>query len=169
MANAETRRLHEDARRVKNWKRWGPYLSERQWATVREDYSPDGRLWEGFPYEQSLARAYRWGEDGLPGVRIGSAVCASRWRTDSARRDEGTKAAAVYVLNVGAGAERSIDLRLAREDEVHEPLFADFDRVLLDRKAEADGWTALVAPLFEYCIRRRARAERLEDSASEPA
>src|SRR5213078_3766993 len=64
MTTVEARRLDEDARRLKNWKRWGPYLSERQWATVREDYSPEGRLWESFPYEHSLARAYRWGEDG---------------------------------------------------------------------------------------------------------
>src|ERR1041384_8281196 len=68
MASSDVIRLDEDARREKNWKRWGPYLSERQWATVREDYSPDGRLWESFPYEHSLARAYRWGEDGLLGI-----------------------------------------------------------------------------------------------------
>src|SRR3954447_25179276 len=68
MANGEAGRLEEDDRRLKNWKRWGPYLSERQWATVREDYSPDGNLWESFPYEHSLARAYRWGEDGLLGL-----------------------------------------------------------------------------------------------------
>src|SRR5213078_2338800 len=68
MTTGEARRLDEDARREKNWKRWGPYLSERQWATVREDYSPDGNLWESFPYEHSLARAYRWGEDGLLGI-----------------------------------------------------------------------------------------------------
>src|SRR4051812_17223788 len=68
MTTGEARRLDEDARRLKNWKRWGPYLSERQWATVREDYSPDGKLWESFPYEHSLARAYRWGEDGLLGL-----------------------------------------------------------------------------------------------------
>src|SRR5215212_4690726 len=67
-SNVEAHRLDEDARRVKNWKRWGPYLSERQWATVREDYSPDGDLWASFPYEHSLARAYRWGEDGLLGI-----------------------------------------------------------------------------------------------------
>ena len=47
---AEGRRLDEDAGRLKNWKRWGPYLSERQWATVREDYSPDNNCWESFPY-----------------------------------------------------------------------------------------------------------------------
>lgn len=60
-------RLVEDARRVKNWKRWGPYLSERQWGTVREDYSADGRCWDYFPFEHSHARAYRWGEDGILG------------------------------------------------------------------------------------------------------
>ena len=65
---AEKARLAEDDARARNWKRWGPYLSERQWATVREDYSPDGRLWESFPYEHSLGRAYRWGEDGLLGI-----------------------------------------------------------------------------------------------------
>jgi len=63
----ETLRLHEDAAREKNWKRFGPYLSERQWATVREDYSPDNNNWVSFPYEHSLSRAYRWGEDGLLG------------------------------------------------------------------------------------------------------
>ena len=63
----ETLRLREDAARERNWKRWGPYLSERQWATVREDYSPDNTNWVSFPYEHSLSRAYRWGEDGLLG------------------------------------------------------------------------------------------------------
>ncbi|MBP2677996.1 MAG: uncharacterized protein H6Q82_1061, partial [Deltaproteobacteria bacterium] len=61
-------RLVEDARRTKNWKRWGPYLSERQWGTVREDYSPDGSSWDYFPHEHARSRAYRWGEDGLLGI-----------------------------------------------------------------------------------------------------
>jgi hypothetical protein len=64
----ETTRLAEDARREKNWKRWGPYLSERQWGTVREDYSPDGDSWEFFTHDQARSRAYRWGEDGLLGI-----------------------------------------------------------------------------------------------------
>jgi mannosylglycerate hydrolase MGH1-like protein/glycosyl hydrolase family 63 len=64
----ETRRLAEDARREKNWKRWGPYLSERQWGTVREDYSADGTCWEYFPHDHARSRAYRWGEDGLLGI-----------------------------------------------------------------------------------------------------
>jgi hypothetical protein len=66
-ANAERRRLEEDARREKNWKRWGPYLAERQWGTVREDYSADGESWNYFTHEQARSRAYRWGEDGLLG------------------------------------------------------------------------------------------------------
>ncbi|XP_078487980.1 uncharacterized protein LOC100182734 [Ciona intestinalis] len=65
---AEKLRLLEDKERKKNWKRWGPYLSERQWGTVREDYSPDGNCWEYLSHEESRSRAYRWGEDGLLGI-----------------------------------------------------------------------------------------------------
>jgi hypothetical protein len=65
---AEAIRLQEDAARAKNWKRWGPYLSERQWGTVREDYSPDGTCWDYFPHDHARSRAYRWGEDGLLGI-----------------------------------------------------------------------------------------------------
>jgi hypothetical protein len=65
---AEAARLAEDARREKNWKRWGPYLSERQWGTVREDYSEFGNCWEYFPHDHARSRAYRWGEDGLLGI-----------------------------------------------------------------------------------------------------
>lgn len=64
----EALRLLEDERRHKNWKRWGPYLSERQWATVREDYSAEGDSWAYFPHEHARSRAYRWGEDGLLGI-----------------------------------------------------------------------------------------------------
>ncbi len=65
---AEHRRLHDDALRTANWKRWGPYLSERQWSTVREDYSKDGDAWKAFPHDHARSRAYRWGEDGLLGI-----------------------------------------------------------------------------------------------------
>ncbi|MGE3526756.1 MAG: glucosidase, partial [Gemmatimonadales bacterium] len=64
----EKKRLEEDARRERNWKRWGPYLSERQWGTVREDYSEYGSCWEYFPHDHARSRAYRWGEDGLLGI-----------------------------------------------------------------------------------------------------
>ena len=66
--DAEIQRLEEDALRKANWKRWGPYLAERQWGTVREDYSPDGQCWTHFSHEDARSRAYRWGEDGLLGI-----------------------------------------------------------------------------------------------------
>ena len=66
--NAEQARLAEDGSRSRNWKRWGPYLSERQWGTVREDYSSDGECWRYFTHEHARSRAYRWGEDGLLGI-----------------------------------------------------------------------------------------------------
>ena len=68
MSSAEANRLAEDERRVANWKRWGPYLAERQWGTVREDYSEYGNVWDYFSHDQARSRAYRWGEDGLLGI-----------------------------------------------------------------------------------------------------
>ncbi len=68
LQGAEAERLEADAARQQNWKRWGPYLAERQWATVREDYSPDGSSWTYFPHDHAPSRAYRWGEDGLLGI-----------------------------------------------------------------------------------------------------
>src|SRR5216110_1421503 len=64
----EQRRLNESRENGIPWKKWGPYLSERQWGTVREDYSQDGNAWNYFSHDQSRARAYRWGEDGLAGI-----------------------------------------------------------------------------------------------------
>jgi len=64
----EERRLEESRLRQVHWKRWGPYLSERQWGTVREDYSPYGTAWEYFPHDHARSRAYRWGEDGIGGI-----------------------------------------------------------------------------------------------------
>ena len=66
LETAEGRRL-EAARLDPAWRRWGPYLSERQWGTVREDYSPHGNAWDYFPHDHARSRAYRWGEDGLAG------------------------------------------------------------------------------------------------------
>ncbi len=63
----EEERLQASAGRSVHWKRWGPYLSERQWGTVREDYSPDGDAWRYFPHDHARSRAYRWGEDGIGG------------------------------------------------------------------------------------------------------
>ena len=64
---AEEKRLEEVRREIAPWKRWGPYLSERQWGTVREDYSEDGNAWDYFSHDQARSRAYHWGEDGLAG------------------------------------------------------------------------------------------------------
>lgn len=61
-------RLQQDRERTAYWKRWGPYVSERQWGTVREDYSRDGTAWDYFPHEQARSRIYRWGEDGIAGI-----------------------------------------------------------------------------------------------------
>jgi hypothetical protein len=65
---AEHRRMAEDRERIVRWRHWGPYLSERAWGTVREDYSASGDAWSYFPHEQARSRAYRWSEDGLAGL-----------------------------------------------------------------------------------------------------
>ena len=65
---AEKQRIEECRTGAKNCRRWGPYLSERQWGTVREDYSPYGTAWDYFSHDQARSRAYRWGEDGLLGI-----------------------------------------------------------------------------------------------------
>ena len=67
MGSAERERLDEMTAGVSDWRRWGTYLSERAWGTVREDYSADGDAWDYFPFEQARSRAYRWNEDGLAG------------------------------------------------------------------------------------------------------
>src|ERR1017187_8410674 len=64
----EEQRLEESRERKSHWKRWGPYLSERQWGTVREDYSKYGTAWDYFPHDHARSRAYRWGEDGIAGI-----------------------------------------------------------------------------------------------------
>src|SRR6476661_4741450 len=65
---AELERLEEARTQNVPWKRWGPYLSERQWGTVREDYSENGDAWDYFSHDQARSRAYRWGEDGIAGI-----------------------------------------------------------------------------------------------------
>src|SRR5678810_905418 len=64
----EESRLQEARKGTSNWKKWGPYLSERQWGTVREDYSEGGDAWNFFTHDHSRSRAYRWGEDGIAGI-----------------------------------------------------------------------------------------------------
>jgi len=66
--NAESIRLRESWSSDTPWKKWGPYLSERQWGAVREDYSDSGNAWDYFSHDQARSRAYHWGEDGLAGI-----------------------------------------------------------------------------------------------------
>src|SRR3974390_79212 len=66
--NNEKQRLDQAQNSNTPWKKWGPYLSERQWGTVREDYSDDGNAWNYFSHDQARSRAYHWGEDGLAGI-----------------------------------------------------------------------------------------------------
>src|SRR6201998_925272 len=68
MTDTEQNRLQEAHEHSQPWYRWGPYLSERQWGTVREDYSPGGTAWDFLPHDQARSHAYRWGEDGLLGI-----------------------------------------------------------------------------------------------------
>src|SRR6267154_6201008 len=65
---AEEIRLRECGEKKAHWKRWGPYLSERAWGTVREDYSADGSAWDFLPHDLARSKAYRWGEDGIAGI-----------------------------------------------------------------------------------------------------
>ncbi|MCU7855778.1 MAG: glucosidase, partial [Candidatus Thiodiazotropha sp. (ex Lucinoma borealis)] len=66
--NEERIRLEQQRQGEADWRLWGPYLSERAWGTVREDYSPNGTSWEHFDHDQARSRAYRWNEDGLGGI-----------------------------------------------------------------------------------------------------
>ena len=74
--NAERQRLEAQRQGKEDWRMWGPYLAERAWGTVREDYSADGTAWDYFPHDLARSRAYRWGEDGMGGVSdVGQNLC----------------------------------------------------------------------------------------------
>ncbi len=84
-STAEQARL-DQSRDSADWKTWGPYLAERAWGTVREDYSADGSAWDYFPHDHARSRAYRWNEDGLLGMlTIDGNTYASRWLCGTAR------------------------------------------------------------------------------------
>ena len=82
---AESIRLEEDRDGKLSWKKWGPYLSERQWGTVREDYSEKGDAWGYFTHDHARSRAYRWGEDGLAGFPMTINGFALRWHCGTKR------------------------------------------------------------------------------------
>ena len=83
--NPERERLEEANAHLQPWRKWGPYVSERQWGTVREDYSADGDAWNYFPHEHARSRAYRWGEDGIGGFCDAKQRSVSRLRSGTAR------------------------------------------------------------------------------------
>src|SRR5216684_4520591 len=66
--DAERARLTGEAHEIAKWRKWGPYLSDRAWGTVREDYSPNGAAWDFLPHDLARSKAYRWGEDGIAGI-----------------------------------------------------------------------------------------------------
>src|SRR5450432_323640 len=68
MTTREHQRLHEIRDDIDGWRRWGPYLADRSWATVREDYSAGGDAWNYLPHDLARSKAYRWGEDGIAGL-----------------------------------------------------------------------------------------------------
>ena len=80
--DSETMRLRQADAGEKAWRRWGPYVSERQWGTVREDYSANGDAWDYLPHEEARSHAYRWGEDGLGGFcddQQNLCLCVALW------------------------------------------------------------------------------------------
>ncbi len=86
--NAERERLARARMHREHWYRWGPYLAERQWGTVREDYSPDGGAWAYLPHDHARSRAYRWGEDGIGGISDNhQRLCLARHPVERPRPD----------------------------------------------------------------------------------
>lgn len=105
MATTEERRLREARDRKVPWRKWGPYLSERQWGTVREDYSQSGNAWDYFSHDQARSRAYRWGEDGLAGFsddRQRLCFALALWNGKDPILKEGDKAKAEQWLTQSA-------------------------------------------------------------------
>ena len=87
----EEKRLQEDRDKKQHWRRWGPYMSERQWGSVREDYSGGSNVWNGFPFKEASSRAYRWGEDGIGGISDNhQRICISFafWNEEDSRLKE---------------------------------------------------------------------------------
>src|SRR5215470_2177959 len=79
VANEEKWRLEQDRLGRQPWRKWGPYLSERQWGTVREDYSPHGNAWDYFSHDHARSRAYRWGEDGISDDKQHLCLAVALW------------------------------------------------------------------------------------------
>ncbi|MGS0525540.1 hypothetical protein ACU8V7_10380 [Zobellia nedashkovskayae] len=81
----EDKRLKDHYSKEKDWLKWGPYLSERQWGTVREDYSANGDAWNYLPHDHARSRTYRWGEDGIAEYPIATVTFVFRWHYGTAK------------------------------------------------------------------------------------
>ena len=138
----ETMRLKEAREGKTSWKKWGPYLSERQWGTVREDYSPNGDAWNFFTHDQARSRAYRWGEDGVNDFVV------QGWPEAVNPGKQGTKVAAHCRLNVGAGQTQVVRLRLSSKSLKRKgnPFDGIFDKIFAERLREADAFYQSVTP-----------------------
>jgi hypothetical protein len=130
--NPERYRLDEQRRGIANWRLWGPYLAERAWGTVREDYSPDGAAWGHFTQDQARARAYRWSEDGLDAFHR-RVVEGDAGAVNPALR--GTKFAAWSTIELGPGQDAWVDLVLSATP-LDRP-FTGFEKTLALRQSEA--------------------------------
>lgn len=120
--NPERERLEQQHEGREDWRLWGPYLAERAWGTVREDYSPYGSAWEDFDHDQARSRAYRWNEDGLGGIsdeqqyKYPQTEYPYAWLVDENRRP-GRSDPAFNLLDTGAFSESrywDVDIRCAK-------------------------------------------------------
>ena len=144
----EQKRLNEAREAQIPWKKWGPYLSERQWGTVREDYSHDGNAWDYFSHDQARSRAYRWGEDGLGGI------CDEKQRLCFALALWNERDPILKERLFGLGRERDVGLvRGLRVDRPGRPaapgrgqLRRPLEPVLRDHAMARPGRTDLAAP-----------------------
>ncbi len=108
---AEEERLAENTAHKVFWKKWGPYLSERQWGTVREDYSSNGEAWDYFPHDHARSRVSLWGEDGLGGIadiRQNLCFASALWSTKSKTLNLNTKES---LLKMRTGKDLFMDVR----------------------------------------------------------
>jgi hypothetical protein len=169
----EEQRLEASRRHEERWNRWGPYLSERAWGTVREDYSANGAAWEYFPHDYARSQAYRWNEDGIAGIcdrhqKICFAVALWNERDPILKErlfgltgndyivngtpgvvnpsQTGTKACAHYKLDIAVGGCATVKLRLSDTVATGGVGGTEFDEILADRQRQADEFYSSVIP-----------------------
>src|SRR5262249_55549431 len=147
IVDAERQRIAQSRNGTKNWRRWGPYVSERQWGTVREDYSPFGTAWDYLTHDQARSRAYRWGEDGIAGFcddRQLLCLAIALWNG----RDPILKERLFGLTNEGPSAP---------QPNVHAQLFKPPGLDRLERSHSRSLEAGLARPIARRLCRRRFR------------